>query len=473
MQPINTTQVFSHDVVEHCLKHNVIPLMMNENIFEIAAAYHSSQRDTELRFATNRHIQVIIWPEAKIKIAQQKMNSQPSDDTQDIVKLINKILLLALQQRASDIHFEPYQTHYRIRFRVDGVLQSTLSPPQNQAKKIAARLKIMAQLNIAECRLPQDGQLTLNHQEQSQTFRVSTLPVLSGEKIVLRVMGAENKDIDISQLGLSDIDLIHYQHSLNNPQGLILVTGPTGSGKTMTLYSGLKELNQTERNICSVEDPIEIPLEGINQTQINVKTGLTFAQTLRAFLRQDPDVMMIGEIRDQETAEIAIQAAQTGHLVLSTLHTNSSYEALIRLNQMGVAHYLLASSLKLIIAQRLVRKLCHHCKRQSESPISLPANHHNKHIISHWLPVGCEHCLGGYYQRVGIYELLLITPKIQQLLLTQKNTSIQHIQEIALQEGMQTLYQSGLSLVEQGITSFSELFRVLNRLSEEVNHNEQ
>ncbi|MCO6545391.1 MAG: Flp pilus assembly complex ATPase component TadA [Gilliamella sp.] len=362
---------------------------------------------------------------------------------EQLIESIDKLLLEALNNRASDIHFEPYQHSYRIRMRIDGVLHDMLSPPLALAKQITARLKIMSQLNIAEHRLPQDGQLGIDR----YTMRISTLPVMNGEKIVLRVMDNHESELTINDLGLTDADLLTFKQILNYPQGLILVTGPTGSGKTVTLYSGLKRLNKTERNICSVEDPIEIPLEGINQTAINLKAGLTFAIVLRALLRQDPDVMMIGEIRDRETAEIAIQAAQTGHLVLSTLHTNSSVEAITRLKQMGIENYLLSSSLKLIIAQRLVRKLCSHCKVVASDLVKL-----GNEYEPHYLASGCPNCIGGYKGRIGLYEFLVITPDIQQQILA--NQTI-------LPSNMTSLKIAGQKLVRQGVTTLAELNRVL------------
>lgn len=362
---------------------------------------------------------------------------------EQLVESLDKLLLSALDKRASDIHFEPYLHHYRIRMRIDGVLQDMLMPPLTLAKQIAARLKIMAKLNIAEQRLPQDGQLIVDR----YAMRISTLPVINGEKIVLRVMDNNESELTIDDLGLTQHDLSIFQQILDYPQGLILVTGPTGSGKTVTLYSGLKKLNKPERNICSVEDPIEIPIEGINQTAINVKAGLTFAVILRALLRQDPDVIMIGEIRDPETAEIAIQAAQTGHLVLSTLHTNSSLEALIRLNQMGVKNYLVSSSLKLIIAQRLVRKLCHYCKVVASQLIVLGGE-----TTAHFIAMGCEHCFGGYHGRVGLYEFLPITAEIQHQLLRDQMIS---------PTNMVTLKVAGQKLVKDGVTAIAELQRVL------------
>lgn len=378
----------------------------------------------------------------------------------EITTLTDQFLQDALNKRASDIHFEPYSNEYRIRMRIDGVLQTMAILPLSQVKPMAVRLKIMANLNIAEQRLPQDGQLTLGQ----HAMRMSTLPILSGEKIVLRIMDNPQHTLSIDQLGLSQQNHLDFVKTLNLPQGLILVTGPTGSGKTSTLYSGLKEINVETRNICSAEDPVEIPISGINQTQINPKTGLDFAQTLRALLRQDPDIIMIGEIRDQQTAEIAVQAAQTGHLVLSTLHTNSSAQALIRLNQMGIKHYLIASSIKLIIAQRLVRKLCPHCKALSPLSFSSLQDVHQK-IPHHYLAKGCHHCLGGYCGRIGLYEFLLITEPIQALLLSELNFSLNQLEKMMAQCEIQTLRQSAINLVKQGITSLAEIERVLGIVS--------
>ncbi|MCX8665401.1 MULTISPECIES: GspE/PulE family protein [unclassified Gilliamella] len=369
---------------------------------------------------------------------------------EQLVASLDKLLLSALDKRASDIHFEPYHNYYRIRMRIDGVLQDMLTPPFSLAKQIAARLKIMANLNIAEQRLPQDGQLMIDR----YAMRISTLPVINGEKIVLRVMDNQESKLTINDLGLSADNLLSFQKLLDYPQGLILVTGPTGSGKTVTLYSGLKRLNRSDRNICSVEDPIEVPIEGINQTSVNIKAGLTFSVILRALLRQDPDVMMIGEIRDQETAEIAIQAAQTGHLVLSTLHTNSSIEALTRLNQMGIENYLLSSSLKLIIAQRLVRKLCNYCKVVSNQLIFL-----GDEAIPHHIATGCSHCIGGYKGRMGLYEFLVLTPEIQHQILTH---------QLSVPASMITLKQAGYKMIKDGITSVAELHRVLGDLYEKA-----
>ncbi|MCO6523475.1 MAG: Flp pilus assembly complex ATPase component TadA [Candidatus Schmidhempelia sp.] len=455
-------------IIEQCKHYQVIPLNDDSHTLTIAVADIDSKRDAQLGFALERKINTVVWTISKFQQefthlmlrSTNHINSNMLLSTPEqlsAIELVNQLLLSAIKQRASDIHFEPYQHEYRVRFRIDGVLHIVKSIKSENSMQIVTRLKIMAQLDIAERRLPQDGQLNFNVDNQNWAMRLSTLPVTDGEKIVLRIIQQTKQQIDIQQLGLNQSDLKRYQATLHLPQGLILVCGPTGSGKTMTLYSGLNELNQPQRNICSVEDPIEISLPGINQTQINVKSGLTFSHVLRAFLRQDPDVLMVGEIRDKETAQIAIQAAHTGHLVLSTLHTNSSSEAILRLQQMGIASYLLASGLKLVISQRLLRLLCPSCKKIASQPLPITdlAN------CDHFEANGCPQCIGGYYGRIGIYELLPITPPIQQQLLTQAIISIPTINQLAIKQGMISLYQSGINLVKQGKTSFTELSRVV------------
>lgn len=322
-------------------------------------------------------------------------------DNMNIIERVDAILQEAINKKASDIHFEPYKSEYRIRIRIDGVLNCVQTLSSSIARQMNTRLKILAKLNIAEFNLPQDGQLKF----EQHTMRVSTIPVTYGEKVVLRLMDNENKLFGVDELGLSSHALHCYKKSLNAPQGLILVTGPTGSGKTVTLYSGISLINSLDKNISTVEDQIELPIESINQTQINTKMNVHFETMLRALLRQDPDVIMIGEIRDKETAEIAIQAAQTGHLVLSTLHTNSSAETITRLSQMGLKHHFIASSLLLIIAQRLVRKLCPNCRIEQYEQIVI-----NNDIVikKHWKSsfVGCELCSQGYRGRIALYEFL-------------------------------------------------------------------
>ena len=387
-----------------------------------------------------------------------------SEDDAPIVKYINKVLVDAVRKGASDLHFEPYEKKYRIRFRIDGILYEIATPPVNLANRFSARLKVMARLDIAERRLPQDGRIKLRlAKNKSIDLRVSTLPTMWGEKVVLRILDSSAASLNIEMLGFDDKQKQLYLDTLAKPQGMILVTGPTGSGKTVSLYTGLNILNTSELNISTAEDPVEINLPGINQVQINPKAGLSFASALRSFLRQDPDVVMVGEIRDLETAEIAIKAAQTGHLVLSTLHTNSAAETLTRLLNMGVPAFNVASSVTLIMAQRLARRLCPHCKQSHHIPDSelLEMGYTQQEVsegITLYKPVGCEECSNGYKGRVGIYEMLPMSENIANLIMEGGN-SLQ-IADMAIKEGMMTLYRSGLEKARMGITSLAEVNRV-------------
>jgi len=387
-----------------------------------------------------------------------------SEDDAPIVKYINKVLLDAVRRGASDLHFEPYEKTYRIRFRIDGILYEIATPPVALSSRFSARLKVMSRLDIAERRLPQDGRIKLRlAKNKSIDLRVSTLPTMWGEKVVLRILDSSAANLNIDLLGFDDIQKKLYLDMLARPQGMILVTGPTGSGKTVSLYTGLNILNTTERNISTSEDPIEINLAGINQVQINPKAGLTFAGALRSFLRQDPDVVMVGEIRDLETAEIAIKAAQTGHLVLSTLHTNSAAETLTRLLNMGVPAFNVASSVTLIMAQRLARRLCPHCKKPYQIPDAelLHMGYTQEEItagITLYKPVGCDECSNGYKGRVGLYEMLPMSENIATLIMEGGN-SLQ-IAEMAIREGMVTLYRSGLEKARLGVTTLEEVNRV-------------
>ncbi len=380
-----------------------------------------------------------------------------------IVIYINKMLLDAIKRGASDLHFEPYEGEYRIRFRIDGVLLEIARPPFALSARIAARLKVMSQLDIAERRLPQDGRIKLRlSKNKAIDFRVSSLPTMYGEKIVLRILDSAAAMMGIESLGYAPDQQRLYEEALAKPQGMILVTGPTGSGKTVSLYTGLNILNTNEVNISTAEDPVEINLYGINQVQINVKAGLTFADALRSFLRQDPDVVMVGEIRDLETAEIAIKAAQTGHLVMSTLHTNSAAETLTRLMNMGVPSYNIAGSVTLIIAQRLARRLCNECKEPEEIPKEeLLRQGFTEEQLPHLTihkPVGCEQCTNGYKGRTGIYEVMPVTEAIQELIMSSAG-SIQ-IARQARKEGYNSLRQSALEKVADGTTSLAEANRV-------------
>jgi type IV pilus assembly protein PilB len=389
-----------------------------------------------------------------------------SEDEAPIVRFINKMLIDAIKLGASDIHFEPYEKSYRVRFRVDGILREMAKPPTNLAQRLAARLKVMSRMDISERRIPQDGRVKLKlSKNKSIDFRVNTLPLQFGEKIVLRILDASSAKLGIDALGYEDDQKALYMEALARPQGMILVTGLTGSGKTVSLYTGLNILNTPERNISTAEDPIEINMDGINQTQINMRVGLSFAEALRSFLRQDPDVVMVGEIRDLETAEIAIKAAQTGHLVMSTLHTNSAPETLTRLLNMGVPSFNVATSVNLIIAQRLGRKLCSQCRvpfgdipdkvltEEGFDDIGI-----DKSEFTIFKPGECGNCTNGYKGRVGVYETLKISPAISKIIM-QGGSSIDILQ-CALQEGFRTLRISALRKAAQGLISIEEANRI-------------
>ncbi|MDX3772530.1 ATPase, T2SS/T4P/T4SS family [Chromatiaceae bacterium AAb-1] len=399
------------------------------------------------------------------RLALPQLPYQPrATEEQSVIDFINQVLQQALQYSASDIHIEPGEKHCRIRLRIDGALYILSQLPVALSGRLTARIKVMSQLDIAEKRLPQDGRFQLNLPGgQTADSRVSTLPALWGEKVVLRLLNPDNTLPPLEQLGFTAEQLQHYRQQLSKPQGLILVTGPTGSGKTVSLYSGLQLLNHPDINIATAEDPVEITLTGVNQVQINPRIGLSFAASLRAFLRQDPDIIMVGEIRDTETAEIAIKAAQTGHLVLSTLHTSSAAETLNRLQQMNIAPYNLASAVTLIMAQRLVRCLCPHCKIPEPLPVAaLTAQGFSAAQASQlnlFRAAGCQHCINGYKGRTGIYEVMPVSRNIAALVLQQADA--QQIAAQAQQEGMLSLWAAALQKVAAGITSLNEINRVL------------
>jgi type IV pilus assembly protein PilB len=393
---------------------------------------------------------------------QESMGGQDADDA-PVVRFVHKMLLDAIKSGSSDLHFEPYEKSYRVRMRTDGMLREVAKPPIQLSGRIAARLKVMASLDISERRKPQDGRIKMRlSKSKSIDFRVNTLPTLWGEKVVIRILDPSSAQMGIDALGYEPAQKDLYMAALKQPQGMILVTGPTGSGKTVSLYTGLNILNTVDINISTAEDPVEINMEGINQVNVNPRQGLDFAQALRSFLRQDPDVIMVGEIRDLETAEIAIKAAQTGHLVLSTLHTNSAAETLTRLQNMGVQGFNIATSVSLIIAQRLARKLCSHCKKPIDIPREalikegFPEDRIGSFTI--YEPVGCDHCNGGYKGRVGIYEVVKNTPALQHLIMAEGN-SLQ-IDSQMRKDGFDDLRTSGLHKAMQGITSLEEINRV-------------
>jgi len=388
------------------------------------------------------------------------------DDIEDapVVRFVNKILLDAIKRGASDIHFEPYEKIFRVRTRLDGVLTQVANPPIALANKVCARLKVMSRMDIAERRVPQDGRIKMRlSKNRAIDFRVNTCPTLFGEKVVLRILDPSSAKLGIDALGYSPTQKKLYMDALMQPYGMILVTGPTGSGKTVSLYTGLNILNTEDRNISTAEDPAEINLPGINQVNVNARVGLTFASCLRAFLRQDPDIIMVGEIRDLETAEIAIKAAQTGHLVLSTLHTNDAPKTLTRLVDMGVKAYAIASTVSLIIAQRLGRKLCENCKEIRDIPKeALLQEGFTEQECDEGLkiygPVGCNKCNDGYKGRVGIFQVMPVSEAIQRIIMEGGNAM--QIADMAEQEGVQDLRAAGLEKVKAGITGLEEINRV-------------
>ncbi|PCJ40680.1 MAG: type IV-A pilus assembly ATPase PilB [SAR86 cluster bacterium] len=484
-------------------KHNVLPLQKKGNRVSLAVSDPSDENAiNEIKFNTGASIDLIIVEDDKlqslinelldlggegedveegnyeyqgldnldleeidIEIIEESAEEDPAEGIDDtpIVKFVNKVLLDAIKLGVSDIHIEPYEKVYRVRYRLDGILKEIARPPINIANRICSRIKIMAKLDISERRLPQDGRIKMKlSRNKSIDFRVNTLPTLWGEKIVMRILDSSSVMLGIDALGYEDDQKQLFLKALHQHQGLILVTGPTGSGKTVSLYTGLNILNTNERNISTAEDPVEINLEGINQVAINARVGLDFASALRAFLRQDPDVVMVGEIRDLETAEIAIKASQTGHMVLSTLHTNSASETLSRMMNMGIASYNLATSVTLIIAQRLARRLCNNCKK----PIKLPPKillqegftEEQLENIELYGAMGCDKCNEGYKGRVGIYEVVPITDSISRIIMDNGNTI--QIADMARQQGFNDLRNSALIKVAKGLTSLAEANRI-------------
>jgi type IV pilus assembly protein PilB len=397
----------------------------------------------------------------------------PQEDEQDIadvedapvVRFLQKMLVDAINMRASDLHFEPYEYHYRVRFRVDGELREITQPPIAIKDKLSSRIKVISRLDIAERRVPQDGRMKLKFGSKAIDFRVSTLPTLFGEKIVIRILDPSSAKLGIDALGYEKIEKERLLHAIARPYGMVLVTGPTGSGKTVSLYTCLNILNQPGVNISTVEDPAEINLPGVNQVNVNDKAGMNFSAALKSFLRQDPDIIMVGEIRDLETADIAIKAAQTGHMVMSTLHTNDAPKTLTRLLNMGVAPFNIASSVLLITAQRLVRRLCENCKQPAEFPRDalLRAGYREEDLDGSWKPyraVGCSNCNNGYRGRVGVYQVMPITEPIQKIILSEGTAM--DIAEQARSEGVRDLRQFGLVKVRSGVTTLEEVLAATN-----------
>lgn len=478
-------------------KHCVLPLFKRGNRLFVGTSDPTNfQALDEIKFHTNLAVEPILVDEDSIRRTLelwQQASDSFGDDLEDgdgletldvgtdddpgkmenvvdgkddtpIVKFVNKVLVDAIKRGASDIHFEPYETDYRVRLRVDGILKQVAKTPVKLNGRITARLKVMAQLDIAEKRVPQDGRIKLNLSKTKQIdFRVSTLPTLFGEKVVLRILDASAAKLGIDKLGYEPDQQKLFLDAIHKPYGMVLVTGPTGSGKTVSLYTALGILNDETRNISTAEDPVEIRLPGVNQVQQNNKRGMTFAAALRSFLRQDPDIIMVGEIRDIETAEIAIKAAQTGHMVLSTLHTNDAPQTIARLMNMGIAPYNITSSVTLVIAQRLARRLCPKCRKRVDLPdhALLQEGFTEDQVragIEIYEAVGCDECTNGYKGRVGVYQVMPMLEEIQEIIL-QGGNALQ-IAAVAQRAGVNDLRQSALKKVQQGLTSLAEINRV-------------
>ncbi|GAB4349881.1 MAG: type IV-A pilus assembly ATPase PilB [Immundisolibacter sp.] len=485
-----------HGVSEQVVvKHRALPLFRRGNRLFAAVSDPTDYRALdEIKFSSGLSTEAVLVPHdqlsAMLEQVLAKHTEQPLDAIDDadldalvvpdedadagagnidvddapVVRYVNKLLLDAINKGASDLHFEPYEKRYRVRYRLDGILREVAAPPVGLANRLAARLKVMARLDIAERRVPQDGRIKLKvSRNRSVDLRVSTCPTLYGEKIVMRVLDGGSGLLTVDQLGFDDTQREIFLHNLAKPYGMLLITGPTGSGKTMTLYAGLKELNQPGVNISTAEDPVEIVMEGVNQVNVNVKAGLTFAAALRAFLRQDPDVILIGEIRDLETAEIAVKAAQTGHMVLATLHTNDAPQTITRLMNMGVPSYNVAAALNLVMAQRLARRLCQHCKKPIELPRQtlLREGFTEQELdagLTVYDAVGCNRCTDGYKGRIGIYQVMTISDDMRKLIM-QEATAME-IAAQAKRDGIADLVRAGLDKVRDGITSLSEIHRI-------------
>ena len=458
----NPTNIDALDAIRFNTKLNIEPIIVEHTKLEKLIEQHFGD-SSSFDFGDSEDFDLDI--DVNQDSPQEDDDASPQGDESPIVKYINKLLIDAIRMGASDLHFEPYEKMYRVRYRVDGVLRQIATPPLQMATRLASRLKVMSQMDISEKRMPQDGRIKLKlSKTKAIDFRVNSLPTLFGEKLVLRILDPSSAMLGIEALGYEDHQKALFMEALEKPQGMLLITGPTGSGKTVSLYTGLNILNTEDTNISTAEDPVEINLEGINQVNVNPKTGLTFSAALKAFLRQDPDVIMVGEIRDLETAEIAIKAAQTGHMVMSTLHTNSAPETLTRLRNMGVPSFNIATSVNLVIAQRLARRLCSQCKapvdvpKQSLLELGFTEQDLANPDLQIFQPVGCSECREGYKGRVGIYEVMKVTPEISRIIMEDGNAL--EIAAASEKAGFNNLRRSGLKKVIQGITSLQEVNRV-------------
>ncbi|MDB4303284.1 type IV-A pilus assembly ATPase PilB [Desulfosarcina sp.] len=501
--PLLDVTALDPDILDNALlsekiirKHQVLPIQKRGNKLYVAVSDPTNLAVLdEIRFSTGTAVEAIVAePVRLVKLiddaldkADTSLSDLAGEDLDDIdigegdsadegapedeqidapvVRFVNKVILDAVNMGASDIHIEPYETSFRIRYRVDGVLNVISSPPPAMAGRLAARIKILSRLDIAERRVPQDGRMKMRlSKNRSIDFRVSTLPTMYGEKVVIRVLDPSSTTVGVEHLGFEPEQRDLYMDAIGRPDGMVLVTGPTGSGKTVTLYTALRMLNSNEKNISTVEDPVEINLTGVNQVQINEKAGLLFSTALRSFLRQDPDIIMVGEIRDLETAEIAVKASQTGHLVLSTLHTNDAPSTLTRLMNMGVPAFNIASAVHLIIAQRLARRLCTVCKEKIEYPESVLTaagfSPNELDSLEIYAPKGCDNCTNGYKGRVGIFQLLPLSATMAELIM--KGGTEADITRQSEEEGHVNLRQAGLVKIKQGFTSMEEIERVTN-----------
>src|SRR6184192_3556602 len=466
---VDPTNVFAMDDIKFMTGFNIEPVVASESSIQegIEKEYGSSnQEDLE---QVMQSMTELGEPDVELQSEETEMelaDLERAADEAPIVKLVNLVLTDAVKRGASDIHLEPYEKEFRVRFRIDGVLQSIMSPPLKLKDAITSRVKIMAKLDISEKRLPQDGRImlkmNLNGRKKQLDFRVSTLPTLWGEKIVLRLLDKENLRLDMTKLGFEPESLVKFEKAILKPYGMVLVTGPTGSGKTNTLYSSISRLNQPDTNIMTAEDPVEFNLLGINQVQIHEQVGLTFAATLRSFLRQDPNIILVGEIRDLETAEIAIKAALTGHLVLSTLHTNDAPSTISRLMNMGIEPFLVATSVNLIQAQRLIRRVCQDCKEAIHTPpealVEIGFTAEESKTLKLFKGRGCSKCNNtGYKGRIGLYEVMEITVETRELILI--GASSLELRKKSIEDGMITLRESGLQKIRSGVTTIEEVLR--------------
>jgi type IV pilus assembly protein PilB len=475
---VDPTNVFAIDDIKFMTGLSVEPVVVSETAFQFAIKkYYGTSREMELaRVMEDLVAESTSTPDFgeefdqfELEAAEEEIdleNLERMSEDAPVVKLVNVIMVDALRRGASDIHIEPYEKEFRVRFRMDGVLYNIMNPPMKMRDALTSRMKIMARLDIAEKRLPQDGRIKirvrLDGRSRELDFRVSTLPTIFGEKLVLRLLDKENLRLDMTQLGFESQSLDKFKRNIVKPYGMVLVTGPTGSGKTSTLYSALQSLNTSETNIMTAEDPVEFNLPGINQVQMKESIGLNFAAALRSFLRQDPNIILVGEIRDFETAEIAVKAALTGHMVLSTLHTNDAPSTISRLMNMGIEPFLVATSVNLIQAQRLIRRICKDCKAEVHTPneamidVGFPASELKD--IRTFKGAGCATCNGtGYKGRVGLYEVMEVTEDLRELILV--GASGLELRRKAIEEGMLTLRQSGMEKIRQGVTTIEEVVR--------------